>query len=282
METIDIKYKEKLRLAKEALESGSYDKDTIEHIFPELKDSKDERIRKRLLKIANVWKEGGYACGNSDEIDDIIAWLEKQGEPIDKIVKRATTEKQRVLLTETNGDANIDWDTRSLQDVKLLLEYGLDYIKKLEKQGDTDVVEPRFKVGDYIKHNKANIIYKIISVNSGSYYVENIETGGRIELFNAELKFHLWTIKDAKDGDVIFYDDGWTCIFKHIHGIWFSSYCFITANGVFNMGYERHAVDTEINGNAYPAAKERRDILFAKMKEAGYDWNAEKKQVIKL
>ena len=45
-------------------------------------------------------------------------------------------EKQRVLLTETNGDANIDWDTRSLQDVKLLLEYGLDYIKKLEKQGE--------------------------------------------------------------------------------------------------------------------------------------------------
>ena len=45
-------------------------------------------------------------------------------------------EKQRVLLTETNGNANIDWDCRSLYDVKLLLEYGLDYIKKLEKQGE--------------------------------------------------------------------------------------------------------------------------------------------------
>lgn len=30
-------YEEKLRLAKEALESGSYDTETIEYIFPELK-----------------------------------------------------------------------------------------------------------------------------------------------------------------------------------------------------------------------------------------------------
>ena len=42
-------------------------------------------------------------------------------------------------------------------------------------------------------------------------------------------KIHLWTIKDAKDGDVIIYDSGWTCIFKCIHGIWFRSDCFITS-----------------------------------------------------
>ena len=36
-------YKEKLKLAKEALDSGSYDKDTIEYIFPELKDSGNEK-----------------------------------------------------------------------------------------------------------------------------------------------------------------------------------------------------------------------------------------------
>ena len=41
-------YKEKLRLAKEALDSGSYDKDTIEYIFPELKESEEDRIRKEI------------------------------------------------------------------------------------------------------------------------------------------------------------------------------------------------------------------------------------------
>ena len=102
----------------------------IDDIVPELKESEDERIKQRIIHALH-----GDVLEMS-EIKEAITWLEKQGKPIDKIVKRAMNEKQRVLLTETNGDANIDWDTRSLQDVKLLLEYGLDYIKKLEKQGE--------------------------------------------------------------------------------------------------------------------------------------------------
>jgi hypothetical protein len=30
-----------------------------------------------------------------------------------------------------------------------------------------------------------------------------------------------------------------------------------------------------------PATKEQRDILFSKMKEAGYEWNAKKKELKK-
>ena len=97
------------------------------------------------------------------------------------------------------------------------------------------------------------------------------------EGFNYIKNGHLWTIQDAKDGDVIFYDSGWTCIFKCIHGIWFSSYCFITDDGEFYTGYERHAVDATINGNAHPATKEQCDRLFQKIKEAGYKWNSETK-----
>lgn len=87
----------------------------------------------------------------------------------------------------------------------------------------------------------------------------------------------IWTIQDAKDGDVIFCDSGWTCIFKRIHGTWFSSYCFITSDGEFHTGYERHAVDSTINGNAHPATKEQCSRLFQKIKEAGYKWNPETK-----
>ena len=32
----------------------------------------------------------------------------------------------------------------------------------------------------------------------------------------------------------------------------------------------------------HPATKEQRELLFAKMKEAGYEWNAEKKEVKKI
>lgn len=91
-----------------------------------------------------------------------------------------------------------------------------------------------------------------------------------------------WTIQDAKDGDVIFYDSGWTCIFKCIHGIWYSSYCFITDDGEFHTGYERHAVDSTINGNVQRATKEQRNRLFQKMKEAGYMWNPQTKTLVKI
>ena len=100
--------------------------------------------------------------------------------------------------------------------------------------------------------------------------------------FKDDDKNHLWTIQDAKDGDVIFYDDGWTCIFKCIHGIWYSSYCFITSDGEFHTGYERHAVDSTINGNVHLATNEQCNLLFQKIKEAGYMWNPNTKTLEKL
>ena len=62
--------------------------------------------------------------------------IEKQGGHTDKIVEKAKIEKQRVLVTESDGSANIDWNTRSLKDAKKLLECGLQYVNtELEKQG---------------------------------------------------------------------------------------------------------------------------------------------------
>ena len=46
-----------------------------EAIFPELKESEDERIRKKIIE--NVRLSGGYT---DEEIDEMISWLEKQKE----------------------------------------------------------------------------------------------------------------------------------------------------------------------------------------------------------
>lgn len=106
-------------------------------IFPELANSEDELMIKALGEgIRDVVKDFGWSDFGGIPIEDVLEWIEKQGESIDKIAERARTEKQRVLVTESDGVANIDWDTRSLQDAKLLMEYGLNYIKKIEKQGE--------------------------------------------------------------------------------------------------------------------------------------------------
>lgn len=140
-------YDEALRRCKEWSE-GKYGhsvddtpKDIAEYIFPELAESDDERIRKDLIQLTyKVYANTDYLT--CVEQEKMLAWLEKQGNKYDKIVEKAKSEKQRVLLTETNGKAGIDWDTRSLTDTKMLLEYGLDFInKKLEKQGEQKSVE---------------------------------------------------------------------------------------------------------------------------------------------
>lgn len=53
----------------------------IEELIPELKESKDERIRKHLISLFENFVILGVAneCETSEiKVDDILAWLEKQ------------------------------------------------------------------------------------------------------------------------------------------------------------------------------------------------------------
>ena len=75
---------EKIKLAKEALESGSYDKNTIEYLFPELKESEDEKTKRILHSISSkmsfhlrdIFTEEEFQCFDAWS----NAWLEKQGQ----------------------------------------------------------------------------------------------------------------------------------------------------------------------------------------------------------
>lgn len=155
-----------------------------------------------------------------------------------------------------------------------------DAIAWLEKQytSHTDKIKPKFKVGNWIVTPK-NKVLQITSIEGTSYRFNNESHYWEICCCDKQCRF--WTIQDAKDGDVIFYDEGWICIFKCIHGIWYSSYCFITDDGEFHTGYERHAVDSSIHGNSHPATKEQRDILMKAMNDAGYEWDTKKKELKK-
>ena len=53
-------------------------------------------------------------------------------------------------------------------------------------------------------------------------------------------------------------------------------YCFIGFSGIFYGGECGHRT------NVHPATKEQHDLLFQKMKEAGYEWDAEKKELKKI
>lgn len=147
-------------------------------------------------------------------------------------------------------------------------------------------VEPKFKVGDWVVKKDGTTFY------GGNYaeqitIIESEEWDKRIWFSSTtwlqENDIRLWTIADARDGDVLATDNGWTCIFQAFDGYGFSSYCFMDSQKWFcESESEGHTLDSRINGKIHPATKEQRGLLFAKMKEAGYEWDANKKKLRKI
>ena len=144
--------------------------------------------------------------------------------------------------------------------------------------------EHEFHEGDWIIYN--NDICQIVKREEGYNKLVTI-FGIEKELVNERnlSTARLWTIQDAKDGDVLCCESGWMCIFKLLNNNknTFSSYCFMDRDKYFfNSGNECHTLDTAYNGFIYPATKEQRNLLFQKIREAGYKWNNETKTLEKL
>lgn len=145
-------------------------------------------------------------------------------------------------------------------------------------------VQSNFKVGDWVVfNNNHNSVYRISKIKDTFYILIHIYDGSMPLSFSQEELLRPWTIEDAKDGDVLATDNGWTCIFQAFDGCGFSSYCFMDSQRWFcESGSEVHTPDSRINGKIHPATKEQRDLLFDKMKEAGYQWDAGKKELRKI
>ena len=297
-------YKDKLRLAKEALDSGSYDKETIEYIFPELKESEDERIRKNIITYLKQRRDRSSSIPAA--IGSWIAWLEKQRE------QKCTTEEVLIkagLKPYKDGDQwcillgdNIQEGICGFGDTvdEALYKFLKELLEKQGEQKSVDKVEPKFKVkkgGWYVCTNTFVSKGKIIAIKGQIYQSKQEDDTITCEndcLFidrhdgKASDYFRLWTIQDAKDGDVLACESGWTCIFKTlVNDETFSSYCFMDNTKWFcETGSKCHTLNKEFmkayNGEIKPATKEQRELLFEKMKEAGYEWDAYKKELKKI
>jgi len=97
--------------------------------------------------------------------------------------------------------------------------------------------------------------------------------------------FRPWTIQDAKPGDILFHSDtasNGIFIFKEIaQDGEVVCYCDYDSEDGFCFG-KGHLVCWADSKILYPATKEQCDFLFQKMKEAGYEWNSDKKELHKI
>lgn len=131
MEDYKIRYEEALERAKEkyAMFKGMKQGDVLEDVFPELKELEDERIRKAIIDFFGEPGRKEYIL-NGFNVDDIVAWLERQGEqkPVE-----FCEEDERVRSAIS---IYLDWlDGRN--DCAPRGEYSIrDMVVWLEKQGE--------------------------------------------------------------------------------------------------------------------------------------------------
>lgn len=270
---------------------SDYCKEKTEGMIPELKESEDERIRKSILEEFKVKAIGGHEekfFRNGVKIKDALAWLEKQGERREYNPYKVTVESIISMVEK------YDYPDSDLQDFynnikikcKDVIEYDKTLIKKPYEQEPANNIEPKFKPGDIII-NEYGFIMQIDGID-GNMYVYHVLDGTCIfkhDITKTEESCHLWTIQDAKDGDVLYHKNPLTGIEYIVMSSGVNRFgnidSYFRYNSVDGFGISVPSV-FNTKEDITPATKEQRDLLFQEMKEAGYEWDAEKKELKKI
>ena len=264
-------------------------KKILEKAFPELKENEDEntdeKVRKALIKLVTNHASIDLFIEYDIHLDEALSWLEKQGEHANfrskiQVGDKVTRNEDGMLVNLSQLDRvakkhNITGIGSKNAQGKLG-----EMIKNLKP---ADKVEPKFKVGDWILIDNPCQIESID--NNGNYVVQYCDTEETHILSRnfCDSHFRLWTIQDAKDGDVL--ANGTIVLIVDHLGTFESrpiiySWYFADSKKFYGMGTSEPD-RWEVKGFT-PATKEQRDTLFTKMKESGYEWDSEKKELKKI
>ena len=230
-----------------------------------------------------------------------LAYLnKKQVEEIEALVSKWKPTDEDIIncigmcLTDANEQRFKDYGTNLKECLAWLEKQGLSTFDKCHQEGDRIVensdgthfnisqlervakVEPKFHEGDWIVNNNSEGVCQVTEIRDDEYclWPLDAEIMGYLRIIDVDNDYHLWTIQDAKSGDILSSKDKSNIlIFRNLDtSTSFSSYYNIAGKG--ELGWS--------NNCFIPATKEQRNLLFQKMKEAGYEWDAEKKELRKM
>jgi len=224
--------------------------------------------------LLEKFKQAVYDC----------AWgkvtCKKEGETKEEYANRWA--EHFLLMVRDWADDYIEFTIQ--QKLRNCFEKGKTKTDIIEKQGEqepADKVEPKFNVGDWLVCCNYEP-EQIIGIKNDMYEMSNGDIRP-INMINNNHNIRLWTIQDSKDGDVLA-NNGNIILFKEISNSarkdykYIKSHCLVLAHGLdFYTGGSYNLDD-----GFHPATQEQRDLLFTKMKEAGYEWDAEKKELRKI
>ncbi len=224
----------------------------------------------------NYFNDGTYYGGGVNE-DSLDLFFADEDESEDERIRKALIQGLSELRTcfptcPTFGGVEVE-------DI-------LDWLDKKSEQKPADKVEPKFHEGDWIISDTVNKDYqicKIIGIKDGNYTIESIYGyKGYNQFEEFDNVYRLWTIQDAKDGNVLVNGSN-IFIFSNLSSTRVMGYCHINLDdGRFYDDKGKNECFGLIDAVFTPTTKEQYFLLFQKMKEAGYEWDAEKKELKKI
>ena len=234
--------------------------DAAKHFFSEGEDN---------YSVADLFY-AGVKCGKS--------WLEKQGrhKPVDKIQlgKKYKCIASPRYSTFRRGNIYKPVDNFLCS----LMNFCSDCFEPIEddEQKPVDNLEPKFHKGDWVISKINHNVYHVLNIEDNKYQVETLGC-----IFWYDEKYfdglcRLWTIQDAKDGDVLAED---SCIFiiqkLGNKSTFAKTYCSLYSDGDF---YEGTMLYFDVDSTK-PATKEQRDSLMKAIADAGRTFDFEKKEL---
>ena len=281
------KYKDALKRAEAVIKIAQNQKEVygcITTIFPELKESEDEKVRKALIRFHKSTIDVDGIKG-----EDIITWLEKQAEQKETLCDECKKEQPSHSCQDITALGRCAIEKQGEQEKPQVYKTKDGEMITYSENDGYKVVEPKFHEGDYIVDD-CDHVWKIELILNQFYVLEDVEGDlSQPTIEWVDKTFHLWTIQDAKPGDVLASELCYSIIlFKGVENNNIQFYCDYDFSEIdvpgdrFSINNGQHYGNVDDSKDFHPATKEQRDLLFSKMHEAGYEWDEEKKELRKI
>lgn len=282
------RYDEAINIAKSKIKNDKdhilYEEDIIE-IFSELKKKTDEEIIQKLIAVCHLY----YGEGEDIERDECLEWLEKQSKnkPIERkeftSIPFGAFDSELIEEMITIPDGCVATIEGNRIHIKREYKTATEAIKE-EKVDNSNKVEPKINIGDYVVRRNGKDFHdgrrfakviKITKTLDTPMYLVDCDRW----LYNNEIK--LWSISNAKNGDVLINSDNKPFIFNGwIDELSVGAYCGLNIVNEFTISNSK--CNWTSNKNIKPATKEQCQSLFNEMNLLGWVWNTETKELDRL
>ena len=288
------------QILEKAKHWDGHDEYDVERLFSLVSDAnKDEVIKCLINGMKFYYEDNEEATWGTEKfsmkVKDIFTWLEKQQKPVisedalregithfgitqyqidnwlKKYIDVEKQGKQKPVIEMKSAEESLGISSEKYNDIVNNCLYG--------ESNSSNKEEPKFHESDWVVSKLGNVWY-IDSFDNKNYKVTDINGNHNCFPIYIQDRLHLWTIKDAKDGDVLVASNDSLFIFAKIKDNSAYYYFSLCTNGSKEISDGTHAWETA-NG-CHPATKEQRDTLFKAMADTGWEFDFEKKELKKI